>query len=162
MSAHTKIATQTVTVNAAFLEEVKEVNHELWQLLPATRRCLNEANQQPLNPHRLLGQMVRLQDNVAMHFALEEFFGYFDDPLWVEPRLSAEAMCLRGEHETLYVQLSDLIEQVEAHVHQKTLCRILKSVRYRFNAFMDQFTSHEARERELILQAYEDDIGIGD
>lgn len=157
-----KIATRTVTVNAAFLEEVKEVNLELWQLLRATRECLNEASQRPLNPHRLLGQLVRLQDNVAMHFALEEFFGYFDDPLSVEPRLCEAALFLRDEHESLYLQLSELIELVEEHVHSRTLCRILRSVRHRFNAFMDQFTAHEARERQLILQVYEDDIGVGD
>lgn len=162
MSTQSNLATQTVAVNAAFLEEVKEVNLELWSLLKGTSQYLNDASYRPLNSHRLLGQLVRLQDNVAMHFALEEFYGYFDDPMAVEPRLSESATELRDEHGLIYVQLCDLIDFVEEHLHRRTLSRVLRHVRNRFNAFMDQFVTHEACERELILQAYEDDIGIGD
>lgn len=162
MNVTAKVATQTVTVNAAFLEEVKEVNLELWQLMRETRMLLNDPSQRPLNPHRLLGRLVRLQDNIAMHFALEEFYGYFDDPLAVQPRLSEAALCLREEHSGLYLQLSELIELVEAHVHRRTVCRVLRAVRERFNTFVGEFTEHELRERELILEVYDGDIGEGD
>jgi len=162
MLTKTKVATQTVTVNAAFLEEVKEVNLELWNLLRQTSRYLNDASQVPLNSHRLLGQLVRLQDNLAMHFALEEFYGYFDDPLAVEPRLSESAADLRQEHGLLYLQLCDLIDFVEEHLHRRNLSGVLRTVRHRYGAFMDQFVAHETRERELILEAYEEDIGTGD
>lgn len=162
MLTKAKVATQTVTVNAAFLEEVKEVNLELWTLLRQTSQYLNDASQVPLNSHRLLGQLVRLQDNLAMHFALEEFYGYFDDPLAVEPRLSESAADLRREHGLLYLQLCDLIDFVEEHLHRRNLSRVLRTIRHRYRAFMDQFVAHETRERELILEAYEEDIGTGD
>ena len=162
MSPHVKLATRTVTVNPAFLEEIKEVNLELWELLRGTSEYLNDASHRPLNAHRLLGQLVRLLDNVAMHFALEEFYGYFDDPLADAPRLAESAAQLRDEHGLLYLQLCDLIEFVEEHLHRGTLGRVLRSIRNRFNAFMDQFVTHETCERELILEAYDEDLGIGD
>ena len=82
--------TGTVTVNAAFLQEIKEVDQELWSLLGDLRhRC-----QRPIAPGQcrlLIDKLCQLRDQLALHFSLEEAYGYFDDPVEVAPQLSRQA-----------------------------------------------------------------------
>src|SRR4051794_20392387 len=60
-------STGTVTVNAAFLQEIKEVNQELWSLLADLRhRC-----QRPIAPSQcrlLIDKLCQLRDQLALHF----------------------------------------------------------------------------------------------
>ena len=104
--------TGTVTVNAAFLQEIKEVNQELWSLLSELRhRC-----QRPVAPGQcrlLIDKHCQLRDQLALHFSLEEAYGYFEDPVDVAPQLGRKAEELRGEHKGLYLDLCDLIERAE-------------------------------------------------
>ena len=90
------ISTTTVTVNAAFLQEIKEVNHELWQLLADLRhRC-----QRPIAPGTcrvLVDKLCELRDQLALHFALEEAYGYFEDPVDVAPQLCRQADALLAQ-----------------------------------------------------------------
>src|SRR5687767_2315396 len=100
-------ATSTVTVNAAFLQEIKEVNQELWQLLAELHhRCIR-----PISPGQcktLIDRLSELRDNLALHFALEEAYGYFEDPVHVAPQLSNRVEALRAEHKTLYCEFCRL------------------------------------------------------
>ena len=104
--------TGTVTVNPAFLLEIKEVNQDLWRLLTELRhRC-----QRPLAPahcRHLIDKLCQLRDQLALHFSLEEAYGYFEDPVEVAPQLCRQAEQLRGEHKELYLDFSDLIERAE-------------------------------------------------
>ena len=120
--------TGTVTINAAFLQEIKEVNQQLWRLLADIRRmCCRPA---PLQEHgRLMTRMlVSLRDELAMHFSLEEYFGYFDDPVGVAPRLSQRANELRREHTALYQQLSTITDDAEAYGSCHTGNRISRRI----------------------------------
>ncbi|MCL6481793.1 MAG: hypothetical protein K6U02_08700 [Firmicutes bacterium] len=69
----TVVQTGTVTINAAFLQEIKEVNQDLWALLAELRhRC-----QRPLAPGAcrwLLDRLCQLRDQLALHFSLEEAY----------------------------------------------------------------------------------------
>src|SRR5262245_65898850 len=103
-------STGTVTVNAAFLQEIKEVNQELWTLLADLKhRC-----QRPIAPGQcrlLIDKLCQLRDQLALHFSLEEAYGYFDDPVEVAPQFSRSAEQLRGDHKQIYVELRDLFER---------------------------------------------------
>ena len=109
-------STGTVTVNAAFLQEIKEVNQELWSLLAELRhRC-----QRPIAPghcRQLIDKISLLRDQLALHFSLEEAYGYFDDPVDVAPQLSRQAEHLRSEHRELY---QDFNAAFAAHWKGKT------------------------------------------
>jgi hypothetical protein len=122
--------TSTVTVNAAFLQEIKEVNHELWQLLADLRhRC-----QRPMAPgscRSLVEKLCQLRDQLALHFALEEAYGYFEDPVDVAPQLC--------RHAALAVWLGPEFLDFDALLRK-----------------------HEERENDLIFEAYDADIGVGD
>ena len=156
------IVTGTVTVNAAFLQEIKEDNREL-------RRLLGEASgfaSQSFDDRRSLKQWAKvlggLRDQLALHFSLEEAYGYFDDAVNVAPRLSTRADALRGEHELLFKDICALVEQAEQLLYRESAAVAAGQMVQKFLAFRHRFQDHETREDELILQSLDDDIGVGD
>ena len=153
--------TGTVTVNAAFMQEIKDVNQELWALLRELRhRC-----QRPIAPahgRHLIDRMCQLRDQLALHFSLEEAYGYFDDPVDVAPQLSNQAEHLRAEHKELYTELCDLIERGERMFYDEQHAELALWIGPEFLAFDQQLREHEDRESELITEAYSGDIGVGD
>lgn len=153
--------TSTVTVNAAFLQEIKEVNQELWQQLAGLRhRC-----QRPLAPgmcRQLVEQLAEVRDQLALHFALEEAYGYFDDPVDVAPQLCRQADALRNEHREIYSQLSDLVDRAERMLYQEKLAALAVWIGSVFLEFDVRLRRHEERENDLIFEAYDADIGVGD
>jgi hypothetical protein len=150
--------TSTVSINPAFLQEIKEDHQELWQLVAeAELACL--APHPP--PRRLAELLNRLRDRLGMHFALEEAFGYFDDPVSVAPRLCQRADQLRAQHSELFLQtcrIVEAVEQLQYHEHSLPLARLTADFREFHKALME----HEAQENMLILQAFDDDLGVGD
>jgi hypothetical protein len=153
--------TATLTVNAAFLQEIKEVNQELWQLLADLRhRC-----QRPIAPGQcrlLIDRLGQLRDQLALHFALEEAYGYFEDPVDVAPQLSRAAERLRDEHKTLYIDFCDLAERAERMYYDEQHAAFALSFGPQFLELDARLRSHEERENELIFEAYDADIGVGD
>ena len=154
--------TSTVTINAAFLQEIKEVNEELWKLLDDVRQLCSDPQQIQVQRRRAVELLASLRDQLAMHFALEEAFGYFDDPIRVAPRLSMAASSLREEHKTLYAKIRDLADEVDEEDRAGSLAMCGPRVAERFREYYALLQQHETRENELILDAYDDDIGVGD
>ena len=154
--------TKTVTVNAAFLQEIKDVNQELWRLLEEVKHMCSRPISVRQSSRILVDRLSVLRDQLALHFALEEAYGYFDDPVMVDPRLSVQANRLRDEHRQLYVKICELVEFAERLNHRGEWASWLTRVSVGFHAFYDQLQSHESNEQELILAAYDDDIGVGD
>jgi len=154
-------STGTVTVNAAFLQEIKEVNQELWSLLAHLRhRC-----QRPIAPgqcRQLIDKLSQLRDQLALHFSLEEAYGYFDDPVDVAPQLSREAERLRAEHKELYLDFCDLIDRAERMFYDEQHAALALWIGPEFLALDQRLREHEASENELIMDAYDGDIGVGD
>lgn len=158
----TVTTTRTVTVNAAFLREIKEVNLDLWRLLRGVRVMCSD-------PATILGDRLaflklvdELRDQLALHFALEEAYGYFDDPVDVAPQLCERAESLRSEHGELYMLVCDLSDQASELPRAHDVTQLVRQVVDAFAAFDRRFKNHEDRENELILQEYDDDIGVGD
>lgn len=154
--------TSTLTINAAFLREIKEVNEDLWRQLAGVRDICCEETEVRGHARQLPDVLAQLRDQLAMHFALEEAYGYFEDPVAVAPRLNATAGALRDEHSSLYSSICDVLEFVEAEFYAGRLVTSAPQVVTLFGTFYDQLQSHEAKENELILKAYGDDIGVGD
>ena len=153
--------TATVTVNAAFLQEIKEVNQELWMLQADLRhRFLRPVA--PGHSRFLLDKLCLLRDQLALHFSLEEAYGYFDDPVDVAPQLSRAADRLRAEHKGLYLDLCDLVERSERMFYDEQHAALALWLGPQFLEFDERLRSHEERENELIVDAYDADIGVGD
>lgn len=158
----TAITTGTVTVNAAFLQEIKEVNQDLWRLLADVRRMCDSPATIDASPRRFFGFVEELRDHLALHFALEEAYGYFDDPIEVAPRLCRQANELRAEHHELYLMVVDLSETAELLTQPSREIGTVLTAVARFQGFDQRLQRHETRENELIMQEYGDDIGVGD
>lgn len=155
------VMTRTVTVNAAFLQEIKDVNQELWQRLEEMRhRCQRPIA--PANCRHLVERLSQLRDQLALHFALEEAYGYFDDPVEVAPRLSYAAETLRNEHRRLYTDLTHIVDRGERLLHSEQLATLALWIGPAFLDFDEALRDHEARENDLIYEAYDTDIGTGD
>lgn len=155
------VMTRTVTVNAAFLQEIKEVNQELWQRLDELRhRCQRPIA--PANCRHLVERLSQLRDQLALHFALEEAYGYFDDPVEVAPHLCHAAETLRNEHRQLYMELTRIVERSERLLHSEQLTTLALWLGPEFLEFDGAIRDHESRENELIFDAYDTDIGAGD
>jgi len=156
------LATHTVTVNAAFLQEIKQDNVELRDLLQTISGRLLRRRPRVSDARDLVELLVRLRDQLAMHFALEEAFGYFENAVDIAPRLCERAAELRTEHDLFFRDICGMCEQAEQLLYHEASPRTLRQVATRYAAFYDGLQQHEARENELIMEAFDDDIGVGD
>lgn len=157
----TPVKQGTLTINAAFLSEIKEVHQELWDLL-ADLRKRHERLGDAAETRQLIDDLAQLRDLLALHFSLEEAYGYFDDPVAVAPRLSEAAHQLRDEHIDLYVQSCQLVDMAESLWQDGRRSSLYLRVLDEFENFDHQLQRHEEDERALITSAYCDDIGVGD
>jgi hypothetical protein len=144
------------------LREIKEDHRELRRLLDETVNLLSRASRARMPPQRVVALLERLRDQFALHFALEEAFGYFEDAISVAPRLSARADALRGEHRTLFVEICHVADEAERLLRSDGSPQTVRKIALKFVAFHHQYQAHEAAENDLILEALDDDIGVGD
>ena len=156
------VSTRTVAVNAAFFQEIKEDNRELRRLLGAVGEMFSLPESDRVPAKELVDLLEELRDQFTMHFTLEEAYGYFDDAVDIAPRLSEQADSLRSEHEALFRNICDLVEEAERLLYHEPPFHSIKTIALRFVSFRHQFHDHEDREEELILQSLDDDIGVGD
>ena len=66
------LMTRTVSINPAFLQEIKEDHHELRQLMHHAAAMLNRPGWMRVEYGRLFDLFDKLRDQLAMHFALEK------------------------------------------------------------------------------------------
>ena len=157
-------STSTLKINAAFLQDIKDDNVLLNELLDSTSKALEKIDCGRIQYKALANLLGRLRDQLATHFSLEEFFGYFDDAIDSAPRLSDVAKKLRAQHDVLYLKITDLAEDAEllSFVSTNSSAYAIGSLADRFRTFHRQLQQHEESERELIMSAFYDDIGCGD
>ncbi|MBC7856524.1 MAG: hemerythrin domain-containing protein, partial [Pirellulaceae bacterium] len=137
--------TATVTVNPAFLQEIKEVNQELWQSVADLRHRCSRPIATGMCRH-LVDWLGELRDQLALHFALEEAFGYFDEPLHVAPQLAEKADGLRNEHQELYSEFSEIVDRAEKMFYAGQSAALALWVGPRFLDFDARLRDHEDRE----------------
>lgn len=156
------VATYTVSINPAFLQEIKDDHHELRQLMHHTEAMLNRPSWMQIECDRLVDLFGKLRDQLAMHFSLEEAYGYFEDAISSAPHLSRRAEVLRAQHFKLYSDLAHLAERAEALLYHEAPADAVTGVADSYRDFSDRFHEHESRESDLIQEAFHLDIGAGD
>lgn len=155
-------STRTVTVNAAFLQDVKEDNIHLQNLLATAAKILDPRKSVDIKPRALAELFEQIRDQLATHFSLEEAFGYFEDAIEVAPRLSEKAIELRGQHETLQVSISTLADDAFRNLAVPGGTAEIPRLLNRFRNFCGTLKRHEDAECELILDALYEELGAGD
>jgi hypothetical protein len=155
------IAQRTVSINPAFLQEIKDDHHELRQLMHHTSATFARFRDE-IDAPRAAEMLGKLRDQLAMHFALEEAYGYFDDPISVAPHLNRRAEQLRSEHGGLFSEACELAETAEQLARHEKPAAVWLRLADDYRRFSARFQDHESQESDLILEAFNDDIGTGD
>jgi iron-sulfur cluster repair protein YtfE (RIC family) len=153
---------ETVTINAAFLQEIKEDNEHLHQLLAEVHEMCEACLPARIRPRRFAELLAELRDQLAMHFSLEEAFGYLDVPESVTSGLSERAKSLRNQHVELYEEISSVAETAADILFRNGHFRGVRQVVRRFRNFHSRLQDHETQENKLIAESYCVDIGMGD
>jgi hypothetical protein len=156
------VATGTLTINAAFLQEIKEDNRRVHELLAEVEQWLQSHALSESSPRRLVDVLGQLRDQVALHFSLEEAYGYFEDAIHAAPQLSEKAAELRAQHSDLFVRLCQMVNDAERWLYRETPRDVRSSLIRQFGKFSQDFRRHESREADLVLEAFESDVGVGD
>ena len=152
--------TRGLTVNTAFLKDIKDNGRDLKLLFDEIQPLANHTQTAINHWPELITLFASLRDQLAFHFSLEEAYGYFDDALDAAPQLSVNAEYLRGQHSNLYQRICELAEKtLEIPIDQ---IELVTNFINQFNEFNREFAVHEEAELKLILQAMDDDIGVGD
>jgi hypothetical protein len=152
----TELKTGCLAVNAAFLQEIKDDNQFLDELLLATRDALAEVDPRKLNVRASVELLKRLRDRLAMHFSLEEAFGYFDGALEFPPDLSVRADICRHQHESLYLDVCDVVDIAEKLLYHESVRsqeRLIHHLSTAFGNFYRRLHQHDAEEDDLISAA---------
>ena len=152
--------TRLLSVNAAFLKEIKEDNQQLKALWDRVVPIAQQSETALNHWTELVGLFAQLRDQLALHFSLEEAYGYFDDAIDTAPQLSVAAGVLRSEHSSLFALIRDLADHAaDAHVDRvETVTPFVDQ----FADFKKRFETHEEAELKLILDAMDEDLGVGD
>jgi len=152
-----------VTINVAFLQEIKEefdfrshLNHVYHRLKPQDIR-------DRVSIRDAADLLLALRDELETYFALEEFYGYFAQAAVDNPRVSKEATELRSGHENLYLQLNKAVEWSQQLVYgesgpELTLCDVVDE----FEQFCVKLAHHEQDEMDLMMRLCNEDFGVGD
>lgn len=153
---------RSITINAAFLQELKEVNQELWQLIDSLGNLCRQPISLRLHCRTLVDLLARTRDYLAMHFALEEAYGYFHDAVDVEPSLELAARRLRAEHSPLYLKCSSLADTAENLWRERDDAALTTILPVGIEAFLVELKRHETGESELIYRQLYESIGVAD
>lgn len=149
-----------LTVNAAFLKEIKDDNLHLKKLWDKVVPMVSHPDVATNHWPELIELLAELCDQLALHFSLEEAYGYFDEAVDIAPRLSLAAESLRSQHCKIFALVRDLADEI-SEVDYETPENCQRFID-KFNVFRAEFESHEEAELRLILDSLEDDIGGGD
>jgi hypothetical protein len=152
-------------VNPAFLQEIKDSNPDLSitlgdfrQLLhcgefPGAETSRGEATSQTCR--RLTRLLDDLREHLALQFSLEESYGYLLVPNPSRTVLSQQTRRVQSQHQTLYLQLSDLAEQAEELQYRGVELSELEILLHRSRQFDANLREHEAAESELIERCFD-------
>ncbi|MEM9586175.1 MAG: hypothetical protein AAGA03_02745 [Planctomycetota bacterium] len=151
------VPTKQLVINAAFLQEIKDSNQDLWLVLSAIRGTC-QLQDEPIAVLRLLiEQLDQLRDLLAFQFTLEESYGWIEverPASGLPPEQSAPSIApseLPNQHCALYLDVSDLVEQAEELQYRGVNLMALKTLLESTIRFDAKLREHEALEQELIV-----------
>lgn len=141
----------TVGVNAAFLQEVKDSNPQLWATLRELRELTTSREDSQDISRTFVTRLGELRDCLGLGFSLEETYGYIQGVNFPSSLFGiADALTVKMQHRDLYLRLHEICEMVEEAQYRGTICRDLPMFKESFETFDSCFRAHEDLESELI------------
>jgi hypothetical protein len=104
----------------------------------------------------LRARLAATRAHVIEHFHFEEECGYLDVVRTREPRLERAARGLADEHRQLAQSLDALVEEARTAAH------LDDTFRKKIRVWLEQLRRHEARENDVVQDAFNLDIGAED
>ncbi len=148
-------STQTLVVNPAFLQEIKDSNPDLWHTVHQMRQVC-ECDDEPAPVSRQLARLLdELRDQLALQFSLEESYGYMAVPEQSSRALSELATQTQSQHRMLYVALTELAEAAEELQYRGVEPNQLRVLLQRTREFDQNLRDHEQTENELIEKSFD-------
>jgi hypothetical protein len=149
----------TVALNAAFLQEIKQ-DHRRLRFLLWRLRTIFTAHSPRVKRRTIVRLLQALRDELALHFTLEEAFGFCDDP--VDAPHFCQAKALRAQHRDLYEEECELAERSARLLAQRATAACFRRLARSFRRFDQHLRQHDSRENDLILDACNREVGVGD
>jgi hypothetical protein len=151
MSVSTQV--KTLTVNPAFLQEIKDSNLNLWKVLEQLVTLCSSPEDRGQKLRQLVPLLGEVRDLLALQFALEETYGYMEVPSSIAPVNSHLMQDIRSQHCSLYLMINELTEQAEELQYRgvdgdkvSQVNRLIDDV----HQFELRFRDHERMEQDLI------------
>ena len=89
-----------LTVNAPFFQEIKDDHQQLQKLIADLDELIENRLVLSDHPRQFLELIDQLVDQLALHFTLEEAYGYFEHALEEAPRFHDQAVTARPAQRT--------------------------------------------------------------
>lgn len=141
---------RTLTINPAFLQEIKDSNLTLWKTVERLSMACRESRE----PNAVLGLLVpllgELRDALALEFALEESYGYIEVPSAAAPANHHLLQDIHSQHCRLFLRITELAERAEEMQFRGMLSEELPRLVNEIGAFELEFKDHERMEADLI------------
>lgn len=139
-----------VPINAAFLQEVKEANSHVWEILFHLRLGSQLCAPSDETIHRWIEKLTQFRKQLSVEFALEETYGYISRAVRQHISIGIDpAECLK-QHKDLYLSLTDICEQAEQAQYSGTVLRDFGTYVAAFRNFDEMLAQHEKTESEMI------------
>ena len=103
--------------------------------------------------------LVDLKDHLEVHFAHEEFGGYFSEVREVAPRFAQQIESLESQHVSFLKTIGDICQRLDKPA---AATNSWPEIAADFDLFVLDFHRHEAKENELLQEALLRDVGTED
>lgn len=141
----------STSVNAAFLQEVKDNNVPLWRSLRELRSLPATCVDPIAGSAQFVTLIGRLRESLSLQFSLEDTYGYIEaSPTHFQLPAAVDAAAAKAQHCELYLQIHELCEQAEEAQYRGTISRDLESFFDAFELLDESLQAHEDAEAELI------------
>jgi iron-sulfur cluster repair protein YtfE (RIC family) len=148
--------------NSTVRADMQRDYRELRDLLCIAKDSLGIATDRPAYPPRQIAITLRqLQHRLAVHFTLEEAFGYGEEERLRAPWLSQKAAQLRSEHDHIFARLKTIVKSADQLLEPEPTSSV-EEISAMFEDFTIDLRLHEDRDAELLLSIFDDDLGVGD
>ncbi|MCH8043150.1 MAG: hemerythrin domain-containing protein [Planctomycetes bacterium] len=137
-------------------DQIKEEHHSLLHAVESLRGLLRQPSARPA---AVAAMLLDLKDRLELHFAHEEFGGYFSEVRDIAPRFSRQIDTLKQQHIEFLSTIDAIGERLDRPSDSTTW---RPAIAADFDLFVDVFQRHESEENELIQEALQRDVGTED
>ena len=142
------------------IEEKLDDHRACMRVVAEVERCLHEPpDREGRWSGRMLEALNKLRGTLAAHFKVESGEPLFRTIPTAHPRFAGRLSRLESEHEGMLEELDQVVRQAEGSQSRIYEQRELNG---RIQLLIAKIRRHEAEENEILIEAYWDEVGVGD